>query len=97
MGLDQLPKVIDTITPAGVDQSSELDPTSPVVLRQCRCLQARDPFTRPERLVLDPDRRVDEDHADVVCRRGTGFASGSLPASCASRFALSRSINARRA
>ena len=31
--LDQLPKVMDTITPAGVDQSSELDATSPVVLR----------------------------------------------------------------
>ncbi len=31
--VDALPKAMDVLTPAGVDQSSELDPTSPVVLR----------------------------------------------------------------
>lgn len=47
--------------------------------------------------MVDPDRRVDKDHAGVLCRRRTDFASGSLPASWASRRALSRSISARRA
>ncbi|MEP7089159.1 MAG: glucodextranase DOMON-like domain-containing protein [Nocardioidaceae bacterium] len=31
--VDALPKAMDVLTPAGVDQSTELDPTSPVVLR----------------------------------------------------------------
>ncbi len=31
--LDRLPKAIDVLTPAGVSQSDELDPTRPVVLR----------------------------------------------------------------
>ena len=33
VAVDQLPKAMDVLTPAGVDQSTELDPTAPVVLR----------------------------------------------------------------
>ena len=47
--------------------------------------------------MVDPDRGVNEDHAGMVCRRETDVASGSLPASWASRRALSRSMSARRA
>lgn len=43
---------------------------------------------------VDPDGCIDENHAGSVCRRRTGFRSGSLPPSRASRRALSRSINA---
>ena len=44
--------------------------------------------------VVDPNRRVDENHAGAVCRRGTGEIPGSLPPSRASRRAVSRSTNA---
>jgi len=47
--------------------------------------------------VVDPDRGVDEDHADVVRRLGIALKAGSLPASWARRRALSRSISARSA
>src|SRR5664280_2768216 len=47
--------------------------------------------------VVDPDRGVNEDHADVVRRRGIALKVGSLPASWARRRALSRSISARSA
>src|SRR5271170_4022532 len=47
--------------------------------------------------VVDPNRGVDKDHRGVVCRLGTASSVGSLPASCDSRRALSRSISARRA
>jgi hypothetical protein len=35
--------------------------------------------------VVDPDRGVDEDHADVVRRLGIALKAGSLPASRARR------------
>ena len=35
--------------------------------------------------VVDPDRGVDEDHADVVRRLGIGLKAGSLPARRARR------------
>ena len=47
---------------------------------------------RPQ--VIDPDRRVDEDHAGFGRRRGILFRSGSLPPSRANRRAASRSTNA---
>src|SRR4051812_20631101 len=47
--------------------------------------------------MVDPDRRIDEDHARLGRRRGTGERSGSVPPSRASRRALSRSINALKA
>src|SRR6266436_3766906 len=47
---------------------------------------------RPE--MLDPDRRIDEDHPRFVRRRGISARSGSLPPRRASRRAASRSINA---
>ena len=54
---------------------------------------------RGERLLAcakmgDPNRRIDQDHADVGRRRGGAFRRGSLPPSRASRRALSRSIRA---
>jgi hypothetical protein len=44
--------------------------------------------------MIDPNRRVDQDHADCERRRGTGCNRGSLPPSRARRRALSRSIRA---
>jgi hypothetical protein len=44
--------------------------------------------------MIDPDRRIDQDHLADGRRRGTSLSRGSLPPSRASRRALSRSINA---
>ncbi|MCB1906881.1 MAG: hypothetical protein KDH15_05880 [Rhodocyclaceae bacterium] len=47
--------------------------------------------------VVDPDRRIDQDHAGSERRRGVAFGSGPVPPRRARRFALSRSIIARSA
>jgi hypothetical protein len=44
--------------------------------------------------VIDPNRRIDQDHAEPGRRRGIGFKSGSVPPRSANRRALSRSISA---
>src|SRR5688500_18919762 len=45
--------------------------------------------------VLDPNRRIDENHSLPARRLGIGLSLGSLPPSRANRLALSRSIRAR--
>ena len=44
--------------------------------------------------MVDPDRRIDQDHLLVGRRRGIGRKAFSLPPNFASRRALSRSISA---
>jgi hypothetical protein len=44
--------------------------------------------------MADPNRGVDQDHADAALRRGVARKSGSDPANAASRRALSRSMSA---
>jgi hypothetical protein len=44
--------------------------------------------------MINPDRRIDQDHVGFGRRRGTGCNFGSLPPRLARRWALSRSINA---
>jgi hypothetical protein len=46
--------------------------------------------------MIDPDRGIDQDHAEPGRLRGTGFNCPSLPPRRARRRALSRSIKARK-
>jgi hypothetical protein len=93
--LRKAPKMSQYLAPAANVAAGQLS-SDERVDQHFLLLQGRNESQLTAAEVLDPDRRVNEDHTLPGRRRGTDLALGSLPPSRASRRALSREMSARR-